>query len=132
MEVSKYNAEGYYDPTAYQAIRNAEKLRIIYPTGYIELNLNYFFPCPLNKARKVFSLIHQYSSEADKDRLLNFLYGLERGYAVQMQDYADKAIAYPKKSYEYRKYISRFKEARRLRQISARNIELFTAGRDSR
>lgn len=135
MGISKYNAEGYYDPTAYEGIRqadaNARKLKIKYPTGYMELNLDYFFPCTLDKARKVFSLIHRYSSEVDKDRLLAFLYGLESRYGAQMQEYADKAMYYPEKTEEYREYTSRFKEARRLRQRTSRNIELFTAGRES-
>lgn len=135
MGISKYNAGGYYDPTAYEGLRNAEaevrKLKITYPTGYMELNLNYFFPCTLDKARKVFSLIHRYSSEADKDRLLAFLHGLESRYFAQMQKCADKATSYPVKSDECREYTSRFKAARRLRQRTARNIELFTAGRES-
>ena len=136
MGISKYNPEGYYDPTAYEGIRNAEadarKLKIKYPTGYMELNLDYFFPCTLDKARKVFSLMHRYSSERDKDRLLTFLHGLECKYFSQMQEYADKATSHLEKSEEYREYTSRFKEARRLRQRTARNIELFTAGRESR
>ena len=78
MGISKYNADGYYDPTAYEGIRQADasarKLKITYPTGYMELNLDYFFPCTLDKARKVFSLIHRYSSGADKDRMLAFLH----------------------------------------------------------
>lgn len=135
MGISKYNAEGYYDPTAYEGIRNADadlkKLKIVYPTGYLELNLDYFFPCTLEKARKVFSLIYKYSPEADKDRLLKFLYGLENDYAAQVDEWADKAVSYPEKSPEYKKYASRFKEARRLRQRTARNIELFIAGRES-
>lgn len=133
MGISKYNGSGYYDPTAYDGIRNADavtnKLKIIYPTGYMELNLDYFFPCTLDKARKVFSLIHRYSSDTDKQKLLDFLQGLENEYADKMEDYAKKAIAYPEKSDEYNKYTSRFKEARWLRQRTARNIELFIAGR---
>ena len=136
MGINKYNAEGYYDPTAYEGLRNAEaearKLKINYPTGYMELNLDCFFPCPLDKARKIFLLIHKYSSEADKDRLIVFLHGLESRYFAQMQKCADKATSYPAKSEECREYTSRFKEARRLRQRTARNIELFTAGREGK
>lgn len=136
MGISKYNLEGYYDPTAYEGIRNAQedagKLRITYHTGYMELNLECFFPCTLDKASKVFSLIHRYSSETDKARLLAFLHGLERRYHARMQEYANKAMSHPEKSEEYREYTSRFKEARRLRQRSARNIELFNARRERR
>lgn len=77
MGISKYNAEGYYDPTTYEGIRKADadakKFKIVYPTGFMELNLTNFFPCTLDKARKVFSLIHKYSSKEDKQRLLFFL-----------------------------------------------------------
>lgn len=135
MGISKYNAEGYYDPTAYEGIRNAEadarKLKIIYPTGSMELNLDYFFPCTLDKARKVFLLINEYSSDADKTRLLTFLQKLENKYAAQMRDYAEKAKSYPVNSSEFREYIAMFKDARRLRQRTVRNIEIFTTQRSS-
>ena len=136
MGISRYNAEGYYDPTAYEGIRQAEaddgKLKITYPTGHMELKLDGFFPCSLDKARKVFSLIHRYSPEADKDRLLVFLHALEGRYFALMQEYADKATSCPPSGDECRDYTSRFKEARWLRRRTAKNIELFTAGRDCR
>ena len=136
MGISKYNAEGYYDPTAYEGIRRADvdagKLKIIYPSGYMELNLEGFFPCPLDKARKVFSLIYRYSPEPDKDRLLTFLHRLEKRYFAQMQQYANEAAAYSANSDKWREYTAKFKEAMRLRQRAAKNIELFIAGRDGK
>lgn len=136
MGISRYNAEGYYDPTAYEGIRQADaddrKLKITYPTGYMELNLDWFFPCSPDKARKVFSLIHRYSPETDKGRLLAFLHNLEGRYLAQMREYADKAMSCPPNGDDCRDYTSRFKEARWLRQRTAKNIELFTAGRDCR
>ena len=136
MAISKCNAEGYYDPTAYEGIRQAEaddgKLKITYPTGHIELNLDWFFPCSLDKARKVFSLIHRHSPEPDKDRLLAFLRRLEKRYFAQMQEYANEAAAYPANSDKWREYTAKFKEAMRLRQRAAKNIELFIAGRDGK
>lgn len=98
----------------------------------MELNLTNFFPCTLDKARKVFSLIHKYSSKEDKRRLLHFLQGLENEYAMEMMECAERAISYPEKSTEYHKYNSKFKEARRLRQRTARNIEIFNAGRETK
>lgn len=131
MKLGKYNAEGYYDPTAFEGISNADtnKLKITYPTGYMELNLDKFFPCTLDKARKVFSLIHRYSSESDKDRLQAFLKEMEKEFETQMVEYAEKAMSYPSKSKEYSMYMSKFKEVRRFRQRIIRNIELFITGR---
>ena len=31
-----YNSEGYYDPTAGEALRNATSFRIVHPTGYVQ------------------------------------------------------------------------------------------------
>lgn len=136
MGISKYNAEGYYDPTAYEGISRADvdagKLKIIYPTGYMELILEGLFPCSLDKARKVFSLIHRHSPELDKDRLLAFLRRLEKRYFAQMQEYANEAAAYSVNSDKWREYNAKFKEAMRLRQRTAKNRELFIAGRDGK
>lgn len=136
MGISKYNAEGYYDPTAYEGLKRAQesmkKMKITYPTGYMEINLDNFFPCTLDKARKVFSLIHRYSSESDKDRLHEFFVGKEGRFYSKMSIYADKASSYPENSKEHRDYLSKFKETRRLHQRIKRNRELFLTGRGSR
>lgn len=136
MEISKYNAEGYYDPTAYEGICRAEgyawKLKIIYPAGCLELALKDFFPCTLAKARKVFSLIHKYSPESDKDKLVNFFRNLSDGYSIKMQDYAAKAASFPKNSYERNEYALKFKKARHQRQKIVKNLQLFTDLRDKR
>ena len=134
MGINKYNVEGYYDPTAYEGIRNAEadarKLKITYPAGCLELNLDQFFPCASDKAEKVFLLIHKYSSDSDKKKLLAFLHDLKSRYFTKMMKYDNMASSYPAKSEEHRGYISRFKKAKQLHQEITRNIELFTAGRN--
>ena len=136
MGISKYNAEGYYDPTAYEGVRRAEKnmkkLKITYPTGHMEINLDYFFLCTLDKARKLFSLIYRYSSEIDKDRLQKFFIDKEEEYYVEMSKYADKAASHPEKSTEHCENLSKFKKARRLYQRIKRNREIFEMGRDGR
>ena len=50
MGISRYNSEGYADPTAYEAIRNIESFRVDHPNGYIEVNMETFFPCTTTKA----------------------------------------------------------------------------------
>ena len=56
MGVNRYNAEGYRDPTAYEAIKSAETFRITHPTGYLELNTENFFPCTVEKGKRVIRL----------------------------------------------------------------------------
>jgi hypothetical protein len=134
LGISKYNAEWYYDPTAYEGIRQADadarKLKITYPTGYMELNLDCFFPCTRDKARKIFPLIHRYSSESDKHRLHTFLMRKANICSLQMQEFAKKAASHPLQSKECRELISRFKEARLFRQRTNMNIEMLNAERD--
>lgn len=134
MGINKRNAEGYFDPTAYEGIRNAEsdakKLKITYPAGCLELNIDQFFPCTSEKAEKVFSLIHKYSSDSEKKELLAFLHGLESRYFARMMKYVNKALCCSEKSEEYRGYIARFTKAKQLHQKAIKNIVLFAAGRN--
>lgn len=135
MGVSKFNAEGYYDPTAYEGIKRAEEsmniLRIEYPSGYIQIKLDNFFPCTLDKARRICSLVNQYSSESDKDRLQRFFQNREDYYYSNMAEYAEKTVAYTKNSRLHKEYFSKFKEFKSLYQQIKRNKEIFEAGRDA-
>ena len=70
MGISRYNSEGYADPTAYEAIRNIETFRVDHPNGYIEVNMETFFPCTNTKAKKLFRLVRTYCSKAQQEELL--------------------------------------------------------------
>ena len=71
MGISRYNSEGYADPTAYEAIRSIETFRVDHPNGYIEVNLETFFPCTNTKAKKLFRLVRDNCSEAQQEELLD-------------------------------------------------------------
>lgn len=130
MEVYKLrNEEQQYDAVANE-IKDKELFKIVHPTGWIEINIEKFFPCTLIKARKIFSLINRYSSKEVKKALLLILQEKESRYAASMTEYAAKITLYQAKSKESRFYAARFKEAKRLRQRMERNIEIFLAGRE--
>ena len=59
-----------------------ERLRIEYETGYMELNIAAFFPCPIQKARKIAKLINRYCSDETRAELLSTLCELADGYAA--------------------------------------------------
>ena len=102
-----------------------KELKIEYPTGSMEIDLERFFPCSVDKAKKVFSLIYKYSSKKDKEALLKyFLYKEEQCYK-NMSIYAEEASSYPEKLNEHRGALSRFKEARRELQRIKKNKEIF-------
>lgn len=144
MGISTRNHEGYSDPTAYQAVKNIEYrekvFRISYPTGYMDLYLESFFPATLERAKKVFRLIDQHSSTADKLRLRDFLLKKYERLGVLEKMYAAKTDA-AKRRFQEAQHLSvherstarleyvneeaKLREASRLRKRLHRNIELF-------
>lgn len=131
MGISRNNGEGYPDPTAHIAVRNVEadakKLKINYPTGYIELNLERFFPCPQSKAKKVFRLIHRYCTQTDKTRLLEFMTRRVAYYDSREANSMKKAAS-DVHAYEYKYHIAQAKAAARQREMLQRNIDNFKEG----
>ncbi len=131
MGISRNNGEGYPDPTAHIAVRNVEadakKLKINYPTGYIELNLERFFPCPQSKAKKVFRLIHRYCTQTDKTRLLEFMTRRVAYYDSREANSMKRATSV-ERAYEYKYHIAQAKEAARQREMLQRNIDNFKEG----
>ena len=131
MGISRNNGEGYPDPTAHIAVRNVEadakKLKINYPTGYIELNLERFFPCPQSKAKKVFRLIHRYCTQTDKTRLLEFMTRRVAYYDSREANSMKKAAS-DEHACEYKYHIALAKAAARQREMLQRNIDNFKEG----
>ena len=129
MGISRYNSEGYADPTAYEAIRNIESFRVDHPNGYIEVNVETFFPCTNTKARKLFRLVRAYCSEAQQEELLAALVRKAKSClaeAMSMEGSLDELPCDPK---EYQERLRRFKALTRQHTQLTRNIRDLTAGR---
>ena len=130
MGISYKNGSGYPDPTAYLAVQNIEAeekiLHIQYPTGYMDLKMDAFFPCTVDRARKVFKLICMYCSKSDKDRLFRFLKNKEKHYQAQKQTFL-KQEKCAKSHTEKERFAIRVRESERLAQRTRRNIEMFIA-----
>lgn len=130
MGISYKNGSGYPDPTAYLAVQNIEAdekiLHIQYPTGYMDLKMDAFFPCTVDRARKVFKLICMYCSKSDKDRLLRFLKNKEKHYQAQEQTFLQQEKCAGSHS-EKERFAIRARECERLAQRTRRNIEMFIA-----
>ena len=94
MGISYYNGSGYPDPTAHYAVRHLEEeekmLHIVYPTGHMDIRMDKFFPATLDRARKLFRLMAQYSSREDKQRLLEFLRQKEQKLRNQEESYCKR------------------------------------------
>lgn len=128
MGISYKNSSGYPDPTAYSAVQNIEAeekmLHIQYPTGYMDLRLDAFFPCTVDRAKKVFKVICQYCPQEDKDRFLRFLREKARRYDAQIRTFEQKRDASTDTS-EIKALNNRIRDCARMKSRLNRNIELF-------
>lgn len=66
-----------------------EILRIDWGTGHMDLIVKIFFPCPLQVARKIVSLINRYCAEEDRVALLLELRGMVEFYQQGIQEDKD-------------------------------------------
>ena len=126
MGVNRYNSEGYCDPTAYDAIRNSERFRISYPTGYMELNVENFFPCPVEKGKKVFRLVREHCTAIQQEELLAILLRKAKSYAdkaLELDRRLDDATLSEK---DYDDVYSQLKNVKRQHERITRNIEQLT------
>ena len=130
MGISYKNGSGYPDPTAFLAVQNIEAdekiLHIQYPTGYMDLKMDAFFPCTIDRARKVFKLICQYCSRSDKDRLFRFLVNKEKRYLAQSQTFQQQMECAGSRA-ERERLGLRARESNRLALRTRRNIQMFIA-----
>lgn len=129
MGISRYNSEGYADPTAYEAIRNIETFRVDHPNGYIEVNVETFFPCTNTKARKLFRLIRDNCSEAQQKELLVALVRKARSVMEEAMSLEGSLDEVPRDPQEYRERLRKFKALTRQHTQLTRNIRDLTAGR---
>ncbi len=125
MGISMYNASGYRDPTAFAAISRAESFRVDHSTGFIDVDVNVFFPCTVKKADKFFRLVCQYCSEEQQDRLLDALLRRADRLKAQAESQEEKVSAAKLKSAQYREELAELRRIQSTEQRLRRNIRDF-------
>lgn len=130
MGISRYNASGYLDMTAHLAVQNMEReekvLHIEYPTGYMNIRMDVFFPCTVKRADKLFRIVRRYCTLSDKDRLLDALRTLEKKYTDKERFYSIQVQTTTEEIDRKCNAIQRNEAKRRLAGIQ-RNIRQFEA-----
>ena len=106
-----------------------ERLRIEYKTGYMELNIEAFFPCKLPTARKAARLINSYCSDEAKAGLLSELREMADGYKALCGMYREKAEGLPADSPELRHWRAQLNKTEVLRRRMENNIRLISGGK---
>lgn len=105
-----------------------ERLRIEYRTGYMELNIEAFFPCKMPAARKAARLINSYCSDEARAELLSELREMADGYKALCDMYKEIEEALPADTPERRHWRVQFNKTEVLRRRMEGNIRLITGG----
>ncbi len=105
-----------------------ERLRIEYRTGYMELNIEAFFPCKMPAARKAARLINSYCSDEARAELLSELREMADGYTALCDMYKEIEEALPADSTERRHWRAQFNKTEALRRRMEGNIRLISGG----
>ena len=105
-----------------------EWLRIEYGTGYMELNVEAFFPCKMPAMRKAARLINQYCTDEIRAELLSELRELADGYKALCDMYRQKMEELSEESAAYRHWRAQFNKTETLRRRMAGNIRLISGG----
>ncbi|MCB6993222.1 hypothetical protein LI177_06995 [bacterium 210820-DFI.6.37] len=106
-----------------------ERLRMEYGTGYMELNVEAFFPCKMPAMRKAARLINSYCSDETRAELLSELRELADGYKALCGMYKEIEEALPADSPERRHWKAQFNKTEVLRKRMEGNIRLISGGR---
>ena len=107
-----------------------ERLRIEYGTGYMELNIEAFFPCKMPMMRKVARLINQYCTDEARAGLLSELREMADGYRVLCGMYRQKMEELSEETAAYRHWRAQFNKTEVLRKRMENNIRLILGGRE--
>lgn len=105
-----------------------ERLRIEYGTGYMELNIEAFFPCKMPTMRKAARLINSYCSDEIRAALLKELREMADGYKALCGMYKEIEEALPADTPERRHWRAQFKKTEVLRRRMEGNIRLISGG----
>ncbi len=107
-----------------------ERLRIEYRTGYMELNVEAFFPCKMPAMRKAARLINQYCTDEAGAELLSQLRQLADGYTALCDMCTEKAEGLPADSLQRRHWRAQFNKTEALRKRTEGNIRLISGGKE--
>jgi len=98
-------------------------LHIKYPTGYMDIRVENFFPATLDRAMMVFRLMHEYSSEEDIKMIYDYLWEkIEESTNDSCEYSVTLSITTDKK--EERKAADGLRKSKSMKKRAERNLEL--------
>ena len=106
-----------------------ERLRIEYGTGYMELNVEAFFPCKMPALRKAARLINAYCTDEARAGLLSELREMADGYKALCGMYRQKMEELLEEPAAYRHWRAQFNKTEVLHRRKENNIKLISGGK---
>lgn len=101
-----------------------ECIFIRHDSGYLDINIEAFFPCTAQKAKKIFPLINRFCPFEDRAALMGELMELLEGYNGLCDMYKSKAEMLPVSSRECKFWLAQYRKTDALRKRMQRNIKL--------
>ncbi len=98
-----------------------ETLRIEYPTGYLYINVESFFPCTVQKANKVLRLALRYCSDEHLDDLHETLKLKGKRLLTKEKELEERRLQAPIRSTERKDVSIQIKRIKRERAMLERN-----------
>lgn len=129
---TKYNSEGYRDPTAHMGISLAEPpqerqiVKLSYRNGRMELYVREFFPCTVSVARKIFPLIRKFAGKKDIENLKMYLEMEVSEHLEKHMEFARRRALEPENSRQYHFYNARSNEEKILYNREKFKLEMLT------
>lgn len=130
---TKYNSEGYRDPTAQMGIGLAEPeqtrqiVRLTYRNGRMELYVKEFFPCTIAVGRKIFPLVKKFAGKKDIDNLRMFLEMEVSEHREKYQEFARRRSLEREGSKQFHFYNARSREELTLYKRAKSNLEMLNS-----
>lgn len=106
-----------------------ERLRIEYRTGYMELNVEMFFPCKMPAMRKAARLINSYCTDGARAGLLSELREMADGYKALCDMYRQKMEELSEEPAAYRHWRAQYNKTEVLHRRMENNIRLISGGK---
>ena len=95
---------------------------ISYPTGYMDLRLDAFFPCTVVKARKISRLVRNHCSQEQKTDLIAYLVQRAKSLEEQAVELDRRLDACHTDRTEYERVLTDLKETVRKHSQLTRNV----------
>ena len=101
---------------------SGEVFRISHPTGYVEVQIDGFFPCPVPQGKKLFKMARKFCTKAEQVELHDALLRLFKCYPGKISEAAQRLGISGLSNSDFEKELSWLRRLRRNQTVLELNI----------